>query len=132
MKEDSLINAKELFLLCTLRGIVSAKNVFPYDWTLNHYSYVQDRLANLSDSDDKSSKEEALIQEAKEKFSIQETKKRDFFLLETDIYFTLCDETGIPWYQPPIDKLVEWAYSGTFILSEKITRKERFIIRSFC
>jgi len=126
MKSERIINAKELLLLCVLRGkSVFAKNLSVYDWTIKHYSFVQENSKKILKS------KKSLEKEAKEKFEVKEPEFRNFVARYGD-FLTLSDLQGdMSWYlEGSYGK--EFSYKGDFELSIFLSEEERAVLEIYC
>ena len=136
--ENNIVDIKQLFLLCGLRGFPEAKNLEEYPWTIKHHTYVQNKLVELlsvCNKEERMQREKEFEEEAKQNFSIFEIKKRVFVLRQNDFGFSLCDtEQDLSWYNPSSSPLIEaskWAYKGTFELIYPLSEKEKFILETY-
>lgn len=140
MEIKTLINSRELFLLCALRkGGVYAKNMEKYEWTFRHFSYFQSELRkfhertksdNLKKEDYETSVSTLKIKARNQYPSI--VKMRLFTHHDTDFGLVLNEhEEDMTWYGPQFEN-EEWVYKGEFILQEPLTEKEEFILKHYC
>lgn len=130
------VNARELFLLCFLRGgIVQAKNISVYDWTFRHYLFVQEKVFKIKKGESLAEVQNNASDEARLQIPSQEVKERNFRIRNGD-FLTLCDDyEDLSWYQPSelisSPSISSWVYKGNFILSEPLSEKEEFVLRHY-
>ncbi|MFA6515196.1 MAG: hypothetical protein WCT42_02945 [Candidatus Paceibacterota bacterium] len=126
------VNARELFLLCALRnGIVKAKNLSVYDWTLRHFWFVQEMVLELKKGESLKVVQNLATDKARLEVPSQQVKERNFYIREGD-FSTLCDyDEDLSWYQPSTSvspSISDWEYKGNFELSIPLTEKEKHIL----
>jgi hypothetical protein len=81
-----VISTEELFLLCTMRGEVEAKNLQPYLWTILHSSHAINRFYEMvNGTEDKGENHDHFMQigqtEAKDKYPVFISEMRKFSII---------------------------------------------------
>lgn len=131
------LNARELFLLCSIRkGKVEAINQTVHEWTLSHYTFVENQLSkselrNLPQQKGFQVLKQNLVNQAKNNYKCMECIERHFVVHEHDLGFSLADHgKDLPWFDPRHPR-EDWCYRGQFKLIEPLSEKELYIIVNY-
>lgn len=132
--DNITMNAKELLLLCAIRGrIVKAQNVSEYSWTYRHFYYVQQKFFDLAAAF--YPKSEEIKEEARAKYGIKKSEERMFFAKEYAEGISLSEHTDndLIWYEPiAAEHALDWSYKGSFLILEPVSTREKRIIKTCC
>ena len=133
MKSNTVINSKELMLLCIIRNnIVRAKNLKIFVWTIRHGFYVHDKLRDLPvfyEGNDLKLMKDNFCKEANEKIPVQESIFRNFIVNEANFVSLSDKDEDMSWYGPFMD---EATYDGDFELEIELSSREKQIINQYC